>query len=116
MTLTSYLSTARIMRGAPAAADVEQCHAGLQAELAQRQVDLGELSLFERHVVALEVGAAVGLRRVQKQPEEVVRQVVMRLHVLEMRSQIGHPGACYACGAGNLLSGYLASVNWWTSM
>ncbi len=62
MTLTSYFSSARVHRRAPAAADVEQRHAGLQAELAQRQVDLGDLGLFERHVVALEVRTAVGLR------------------------------------------------------
>ena len=55
-------------RRAPAAADVEQRHPGLQAQLAQRQVDLGELRLFQRHVVALEVRAAVGPRRVQEQP------------------------------------------------
>ncbi len=40
--------------GAPAAADVEQRHPGLQTQLAERQVDLGPLCLFERHVVALE--------------------------------------------------------------
>ena len=74
-------------RGAPAAADVEQRHAGLQAQLAQRQVDLGDLRLFQGHVVALEVGAAVGLRRIEEEPEEVVGQVVVRLHVLEVRLQ-----------------------------
>ena len=60
---------------------------GLQPELAQRQVDLGDLRLFQRHVVALEVGAAVGLGRIEEQPEEVVGQVVVRLYVLEMRFQ-----------------------------
>ncbi len=107
--------------GAPAAADVEQRHPGLQAQLAQRQVDLGDLGLFQGHVVALEVGAAVGLGRVQEQPEEVdlgdlglfqghvvalevgaavglgrvqeqpeelVGQVVVRLYLVEMRSQL----------------------------
>ena len=59
--------------GAPAAPDVEQCHTRPQAELAERQIDLGE-SLFERHAVAFEVGATVGLRRIQKQPVEVVRK------------------------------------------
>ena len=71
--------------GAPAAADVEQCHARLQAEFAQREVDLGDLRLFQRHVVALEVGAAVRLGRVEEQPEEVVGQVVVGLHVVEVR-------------------------------
>jgi hypothetical protein len=45
---------------------------GWQAQLAQRQVDLGDLGLFQRHVVALEVRTAVGLRGVQKEAEEVV--------------------------------------------
>ncbi len=80
-------------RRTPAAADVEQRHPGLQAELAQRQVDLGELGLFQRHVVALEVGAAVGLGRVQPQPEELVGQVVVGLDVLEMRLQAA--GSCH---------------------
>src|SRR4029450_11761583 len=56
--------------GAPAASDVKQGHSRLQVELAERQVDLGELSLFERYVVAFEVGAAVSLRRIEKQPVE----------------------------------------------
>ena len=77
-------------RGAPAAADVQQRHPGLQPQLAQRQIDLGDLRLFQRHVVALEVRAAVGLRRIEEEPEEVVRQVVVRLHVLEVRSELGH--------------------------
>jgi hypothetical protein len=99
---------------------------GQQAQLAQRQVDLGDLSLFERHVVAFEVGAAVGLRRIQKQPIEVVRQIVMRLHILETRSEVGHDASafrvapmlrrdCYA-EARRFLDVYLASVNWLTSM
>ena len=61
---------------------------GCEAELAERQVDLGDLRLLERHVVALEVGAAVGLRRIEEQPEEVVGQVVMRLHVFEVRLEL----------------------------
>jgi hypothetical protein len=60
-------------RAAPAAADVEQRHPGFQAELAQRQVDLGLLGFLQRHVVAFEVGAAVGLAGVEEQPEELVR-------------------------------------------
>ena len=86
--MTSYSLDRAHHRRAPAAADVEQRHARLEAQLAQRQVDLGELRFFQRHVVALEVGAAVGLRRVEEQPEEVVGQVVVRLDVLEVRFQV----------------------------
>jgi ABC-type uncharacterized transport system involved in gliding motility auxiliary subunit len=68
----------------PPAPDVEQRHARPQPELAQRQVDLGELGLLEGHVVAFEVGAAVGPRRVQEKRGELVGQVVVRLHVIEM--------------------------------
>ncbi len=75
-------------RGAPAAADVEQRHPGLQAQLAQRQVDLGELRLVQCQIIALEVGAAVRLRRVEEEPVEVVGEVVMRLHVFKVRLQV----------------------------
>ena len=71
--------------GAPAAAHVEQRHAGPEAELAQGQIDLGDLRLFQGHVVALEVGAAVGLRRIEEEPEEVVGQVIVRLNLFEVR-------------------------------
>ncbi len=89
-------------RRAPAAADVEQRHVRLQAQLAQRQVDLGDLSLLKRHVVALEVRAAVGLRGVQEQPIEVVGQVVVVLDVLEMGRQslrVRLFGQCRSCSA-----------------
>ena len=76
-----------VQGGTPAAADVEQCHAWLEAQLAERQVDLGDLRLLERHVVALEVRAAVRLGRVEEEPEEVVGQVVVRLNVLEVGLQ-----------------------------
>ena len=79
-------------RGAPAAADVEQSHPRLEAEFAEGQVDLGQLRFLERHVVALEVGAAVGLRGIEEQLEELVGQVVVGLHVLEVRLQVR--GAC----------------------
>ena len=59
---------------------------GLQAEFAQRQVDLGDLGRFRCHVVALEVCAAVGPRRVQEQLDEVVGLVVVGLQ----------PGVCRA--------------------
>ena len=71
--------------GAPAAADVEKRHTGLQIELAEGEVDLGHLGLFQRHVLALEIRAAVGLTRIQEEAVEVVGQVVVRLHVLEVR-------------------------------
>ena len=77
--------------GGPAAADVEQCHSGLEVQLAQREVDLGDLRLFERHVIALVVRAAVGTRRVLEQTEEFVGGVVMRLDVLVGRPQIRRP-------------------------
>ena len=60
--------------GAPAAAEVQQRHAWLQAQLAQREVDLGDLRLFQCHVLAAkEVGARIHLRAVEEQAEEVVR-------------------------------------------
>ena len=74
--------------------DVEQRHARLEAELAERQVDLGDLCLFQRHVVALEVGAAVGLRGIEEEPEEVVGQVVVRLDVFEVRLQVRGARRC----------------------
>ena len=73
--------------GAPATPDVEQRHAWLQTQLAQRQIDLGDLRVLERHVLAIEVGAAVGLRRIEKQPKELIGQVVVRLYVLEVGLQ-----------------------------
>ena len=63
--------------GAPAATDVEQRHPGLQIELAEGEVDLGDLGLFKGHVLALEVRAAVGLTRIQEEPVEVVGQIVV---------------------------------------
>src|SRR5262249_31293175 len=35
---------------APATSDIEQGHPGLQIQLAEREVDLGQLGLFEGHV------------------------------------------------------------------
>ena len=75
----------------PAATDVEQRHSGLQVELAQREVDLGHLRVFERHVIALEERAAVGARRVLEDSEEVVGQVVVRLDLLEVRLHVAGP-------------------------
>ncbi len=86
-TLTSYFSIARFMVAPQPQPTSSSVIPGSQSQLAQRQVDLGDLRLFQSHVVALEVGAAVGLRRVEKQPKEVVGQVVVSLHVVEMRRE-----------------------------
>ena len=85
MTLTSYFSTARMIVEPQPQPMSSSVIPGLQAQLAERQVDLGHLRLFERHVVRLEVGAAVGLVRVLPQLEEVVRDVVVELDFLLVR-------------------------------
>jgi hypothetical protein len=42
-------------------------------------------------MVVFEIGAAVGLGRVEKQAKEVVRQVVVGLHIFKMGRQLhGH--------------------------
>ena len=69
--------------GAPAAADVEQCHAGLEVQFVQVQVDLGDLGFLEREIRRLEVGAAIGPGRVLEQREEVVGDVVVGLDISE---------------------------------
>src|ERR1700712_2563094 len=75
-------------RRAPAATDVEQGHARLEAQLAKRQVDLGDLCFLQCHVVSLEVRTAVRLCRVEEQAEEVVRQIVVSLNVFEVRLEV----------------------------
>src|SRR3984885_16294958 len=72
-------------RGSPPAADVEQCHARLEVQLVEVQIDLGDLCFLQRLVVTREVGAAVGPRRVLEQSEEVIGQVVVRLDVFRTR-------------------------------
>jgi hypothetical protein len=62
---------------APAAADVEDAVALLQAELRADQLELGLLRLLERGRAAREDRAAVGHRRVEEQGEELGRQVVV---------------------------------------
>jgi hypothetical protein len=57
-------------RAAPPATGVEQRHAGLEVQLAQREVELRDLRLVERHVVALEICAAVAHRGTQEQREK----------------------------------------------
>ena len=51
---------------AVAAADLQQVHPPLEVAFAQRKVDLGNLRLLERHVVALEVSATVDHRAVEE--------------------------------------------------
>ena len=63
----------------PAAADIEQCHPGLEVQLAQREVELGVLGFLEIHIVALVVAAGVPHRRPEPQRKEVIRDVVDRL-------------------------------------
>ena len=62
---------------APAAADVEQPHAGLEVELAGDEVVLVVLRLLERRVLAREHRAGVGHRRTQHHLVEAVRDVVV---------------------------------------
>ena len=81
-----------LQRQAPAAADLEQRHARLEVELVEVQVDVGDLRLRQRDIGAGEVRAAVLARRVLEHPEEVVRQVVVGLDVLEMRRQVLRAG------------------------
>src|SRR4029079_8599461 len=80
--------------GAPAAANVEQPLPRLQLALAERQPNLGFLSLIERHLVALEVSARIDHRRAQEQPIKVVRQVVMGLNLLIWRTECGRHAWC----------------------
>ncbi|MEZ0052043.1 hypothetical protein ABIA30_003055 [Mycobacterium sp. MAA66] len=78
-------------RCAPTTSDIEQLHARREAQLAERQVDLCQLRFLQRHVVVFEICTAVGLTRVEEQPEEVVRQVVVRLDICEMGFEmVGH--------------------------
>ena len=63
--------------GAPAAADVEQRLAGLQAQLAADMVELVELRLVDPVREILEVAAAVDHALVEEEPVEVVRNIVV---------------------------------------
>ena len=88
MTLTSYFSIRALHGGAPAAADVQQGHAGLEVQLVQVEVDLGVLGFFEREIGWLEVGTAVDPGRVLEQGEEIVGDVVVRLDVCGARPRL----------------------------
>ena len=59
-TFTSYFSIARIIVEPQPQPTSSKRHPRLEPQLAQRQIDLGPLRLFQRHIVALEVRAAVG--------------------------------------------------------
>ena len=60
----------------------------------KRQVDLRPLGFGECHPLALEVGAGVGHRRIEKESEELVRQVVMGLDLFAKRPELlGHESA-----------------------
>ena len=72
MTLTSYFSTARIIVAPQPQPMSSSVIPGCRPNLPSDRSILAHLRLFERHVVALEVGAAVDLVRVLPQPEEVV--------------------------------------------
>jgi len=62
---------------APAAADVEQPHALMEPELAGDQVELVDLRLFQRGVLARVAGAGVGHRRPEHPLVEPVGHVVV---------------------------------------
>ena len=64
-------------QSAPAAADVEQGHAGAQPQLAADQIELGQLRLFQRRGL-VPVAAAVGHAGVEHGLEQPVAGVVMR--------------------------------------
>ena len=56
----------------PAATHVQDRHTGFEVQLAQYEVDLRHLSLFEIVVVLGKVGAGVGEGRIEEQAEEIV--------------------------------------------
>ena len=74
--------------GAPSAADVQNCHPGLEVQFAQHKVNLRHLGLLEGVVVLLEVRARVGQRGVEEQAEKIVGQVVVGLDVLVRLLQV----------------------------
>ena len=69
-------------RRPPATADVEDRHPGFEIELAQYEVNLRHLGLFEVVVILFEVRAGVRQSRVEEQAEEIIRQVVVGLDIL----------------------------------
>ena len=75
--LDAVLAGGEAHHAAPAAADVEQPHAGLEVELAGDQVVLVVLGLLEGGVLVREHRAGVGHRRTQHHLVEAVRDVVV---------------------------------------
>ena len=76
---------------APAAADVEQRLAGLQAQLGQDVVDLFLLRFRQRLVAVLEIGARINHPRVQPFGIERVRHVVVVLNGRAvLRARVAH--------------------------
>lgn len=61
----------------PAAADVEQAHAGFEVQLVECAVDFCFLCLLERHVVCFEISTRIAQRRVEPELVEVVAEVIM---------------------------------------
>jgi len=78
-----------LQRAAPPASDVEQRHPRLEAELSQRQIELGVLRLFQRHVVAFEIGTRVAHGWAKEQGKELIRYVVNRLGFFVVRRKFG---------------------------
>ena len=89
---------------APAAADVEQRLAGLQAQLAADVVELVELRLVDVVGEILEVSAAVDHPLVEEEPVELVRNVVVMGDRLLVRA------ADERIAAGEALDGRIAAA------
>ena len=62
---------------APAGADVEHLHAGLDVELRGEVALLGELRIFQRAVVGLEIGAGILPVAVEEEIVERAREIVV---------------------------------------
>ncbi len=92
MTLTSYFSIARCSVRPQPQPISSSVMPGLRSSRSRLLVDVGDLRLRQRDVGAGEVRAAVLAGRVLEHPEEVVRQVVVGLDVLEMRRHVLRAG------------------------
>ncbi len=66
----------------PAGADVENLHAGFQAELGRKQPELVALRLLQRLLGMTEIGAGVEHVLVEKQAVEIVAEIVVVRDVL----------------------------------
>ena len=64
-------------KAAPARADVENLHAGLDVELGGEMALLGQLRVFQRAVIGLEIGAGILPVAVEEEVVELARQIVM---------------------------------------